>query len=182
FSFLTKPVDSSELSAGIEKIKKFTQPRRKTLVIVEDNEAEKLSITELLGHDDIDYVTFSTGASALAYLKHNPCDCVVLDLKLPDMSGFEVLEHIRIDEALQDLPVIVFTGRELSAEEDLRLHSMARSVVVKGVESPDRLLDETALFLHRIVANLPPEKQRMLDRLHRSDDALVGKKVLVVDE
>jgi CheY-like chemotaxis protein len=182
FSFLTKPVDSSELSAGIEKIKKFTQPRRKTLVIVEDNEAEQLSITELLGHDDIDIVTFSTGQSALAYLKHNPCDCVVLDLKLPDMSGFEVLEHIRIDEALQDLPVIVFTGRELSAEEDLRLHSMARSVVVKGVESPDRLLDETALFLHRIVANLPPEKQRMLDRLHSSDEDLANRTVLLVDD
>jgi hypothetical protein len=98
------------------------------------------------------------------------------------MSGFEVLEHIRIDEALRDLPVVVFTGRELSAEEDLRLHSMARSVVVKGVESPDRLLDETALFLHRIVANLPPEKQRMLDRLHSSDEDLANRTVLLVDD
>jgi len=80
------------------------------------------------------------------------------------------------------LPVVVFTGKELSPGEDARLRSLARSVVVKGVESPERLLDETALFLHRVVAELPPEKQRMLERLHRSDDALAGKRVLVVDD
>src|SRR6202043_2027370 len=84
--------------------------------------------------------------------------------------------------SVSDLPVVVFTGKELSLEEDTRLHNLARSVVVKGVESPERLLDETALFLHRVVGNLPVEKQKMLDRLHRSDDALVGKKVLVVDD
>ena len=106
----------------------------------------------------------------------------MLDLRLPDMSGFDVLERLRDTPALNDLPVVVFTGKELSPEEDARLHTLARSVVVKGVESPERLLDETALFLHRVVADLPPEKQRMLDRLHRSDDALVGKKVLVVDD
>jgi len=98
------------------------------------------------------------------------------------MSGFQVLEHIRDDEALRDIPVVVFTGKQLSAEEDARLHTLARSVVVKGVESPERLLDETALFLHRVVADLPPEKQRLLERLHSSDDDLMGKKVLVVDD
>ncbi len=82
-------------------------------------------------------------------------DCVVLDLRLPDISGFEVLERFSDDDALCDLPVVVFTGKELTPEEDARLHSMARSVVVKGVESPERLLDETALFLHRVVADLP---------------------------
>ncbi len=109
-------------------------------------------------------------------------DCAVLDLRLPDMSGFEVLERIRDDHALRDLPVVVFTGKELSPEEDARLHTMARSVVVKGVESPERLLDETALFLHRIVTELPSDKREMLDRLHRSDEDLVGKPVLVVDD
>jgi CheY-like chemotaxis protein len=98
------------------------------------------------------------------------------------MSGFEVLEHLRDDASLADLPVVVFTGKELSPEEDARLHMLARSVVVKGVESPERLLDETSLFLHRVIADLPPEKQQMLDKLHRSDDDLVGKKVLVVDD
>ncbi len=94
-------------------------------------------------------------------------DCVVLDLRLPDMSGFEVLERLSETPALGDLPVVVFTGKELSPEEDVRLHTLARSVVVKGVESPERLLDETALFLHRVVTDLPEEKQKMLDRLHR---------------
>ena len=123
-----------------------------------------------------------TGAAALAALAEQPCDCVVLDLRLPDMSGFEVLERISQDTALADVPVVVFTGRELSPEEDAQLHTLARSVVVKGVESPERLLDETSLFLHRVVSDLPPEKQRMLERLHRSDDDLVGKSVLVVDD
>jgi CheY-like chemotaxis protein len=98
------------------------------------------------------------------------------------MSGFEVLEHVRDDKSLSDLPVVVFTGKELTPEEDAKLHMLARSVVVKGVESPERLLDETALFLHRVLADLPPEKQQMLDRLHRSDEDLVGKTVLVVDD
>jgi len=107
---------------------------------------------------------------------------VVLDLKLPDMSGFEVLDEMRRDSALADVPVVVFTGKELSPEEDSRLHSMARSIVVKGVESPERLLDETALFLHRVVTDLPVDKQRMLQLLHSSDEDLVGKTVLLVDD
>ncbi len=90
---------------------------------------------------------------------------MVLDLRLPDMSGFDVLDQLRAEASLSDIPVVVFTGRELSPEEDAQLHTMARSVVVKGVESPERLLDETALFLHRVVKDLPPEKQRMLERL-----------------
>jgi CheY-like chemotaxis protein len=124
----------------------------------------------------------ATGQEALETLEQQQFDCVVLDLRLPDMSGFEILEHFRDTPSLCDLPVVVFTGKELTPEEDARLHSLARSVVVKGVESPERLLDETGLFLHRVVADLPPEKQRMLDRLHRSDDALLGRKVLVVDD
>src|SRR5206468_6768028 len=115
-------------------------------------------------------------------LRRRSFDCVVLDLRLPDMTGFEVLETIREDATLCDVPVVVFTGRELSAEEDSRLHSMARSIVVKGVESPERLLDETALFLHRVVTDLPPEKQRMLERLNSSDEDLVGRTVLLVDD
>jgi CheY-like chemotaxis protein len=123
-----------------------------------------------------------TGAEALERLLAQPYDCVVLDLRLPDMTGFELLEQLRVHDDLRDLPVVVFTGRELSAEEAARLHTLARSVVVKGVESPERLLDETALFLHRVYADLPEDKQRMLDRLHRSDEDLVGRTVLVVDD
>jgi CheY-like chemotaxis protein len=164
------------------RIKQYAAQRRKRLLVVEDNQAEQLTIQALLGYEDIDITSAATGAEALAAVNNQAFDCIVLDLRLPDMSGFEVLERFRDTPALSDLPVVVFTGKELSPEEDARLHRLARSVVVKGVESPERLLDETALFLHRVVADLPPEKQRMLEQLHRSDDALVGKKVLVVDD
>jgi CheY-like chemotaxis protein len=163
-------------------LKAYAQPRRKHLLLVEDNEAERLSVTALLGHDDIDITSVGSGSEALAALRQNAADCVVLDLSLPDMSGFEVLEQIRDDAEIGEVPVVVFTGRELSAEEDATLHSMARSVVVKGVESPERLLDETALFLHRVVADLPAAKQATLQDLHSSDEDLVGETVLLVDD
>jgi CheY-like chemotaxis protein/signal transduction histidine kinase/HAMP domain-containing protein len=182
FSFVTKPSTPEGLEAAFARIKEYVAPRRKRLLVVEDNPAEQLSIRELLGYDDIDVSVATTGREALAVLEDEPFDCVVLDLRLPDMSGFEVLERLRDTPSLSDVPVVVFTGKELSPEEDARLHTLARSVVVKGVESPERLLDETALFLHRVVSDLPIEKQKMLDRLHRSDDALIGKKVLVVDD
>jgi CheY-like chemotaxis protein len=182
FSFMTKPTTTEGLEEALSKITDYVKPRRKRLLVVEDNAAERLSITELLGHDDIDISMVETGSDAIAALRDDPSDCVVLDLRLPDMSGFEVLEQIRDDEALANVPVVVFTGRELSPEEDAQLHTMARSVVVKGVESPERLLDETALFLHRVVSDLPAEKQRMLERLHSSDENLVGQKVLLVDD
>jgi HAMP domain-containing protein/CheY-like chemotaxis protein/signal transduction histidine kinase len=182
FSFVTKPTTSEELGQVLTRIKVYSLPHRKRLLIVEDNAAEQLSIRELLGHDDIDVHTVTTGSEALSRIENESFDCVVLDLRLPDMSGFDVLEKLREMPHLSDLPVVVFTGKELTPEEDARLHVLARSVVVKGVESPERLLDETALFLHRVVADLPVGKQKMLERLHRSDDALVGKKVLVVDD
>jgi CheY-like chemotaxis protein len=106
----------------------------------------------------------------------------VLDLRLPDISGFDLLEEIGADPGLSELPIVVFTGRELSADEDAQLHSMARSIVVKGVESPERLLDETALFLHRVLDDLPKSKQRMLERLRDSDEQLTGRTVLLVDD
>jgi signal transduction histidine kinase/CheY-like chemotaxis protein len=182
FSFMTKPTTKEGLEFALQRIRDYTQPRRKRLLVVEDNAAERMSITQLLGHDDIDIVPVETGGEALESLRSDPVDCVVLDLRLPDMSGFDLLEEVRKDPSLCDLPVVVFTGRQLSPEEDAQLHTIARSVVVKGVESPERLLDETALFLHRVVADLPPDKQRMLERLHSSDEDLVGRTVLLVDD
>ncbi len=182
FAFVTKPTTTEGLESALARIKEYAVPRRRRLLVVEDDPTEQLSITTLLGHDDIDIVTIDTGAEALAALHHHSFDCAVLDLHLPDMSGFEVLERLRDDVALSDLPVVVFTGKELSPEEDAQLHTLARSVVVKGVESPERLLDETALFLHRVISDLPLDKQQLLDRLHRSDDDLVDQKVLVVDD
>ncbi|WP_249135889.1 MULTISPECIES: HAMP domain-containing protein [unclassified Bradyrhizobium] len=182
FSFVNKPTTTEGVSAALSQIKEYAKPRRKRLLIVEDNAAEQMSIKALLDHVDIEILTTDTGAGALSTLRDNPCDCVVLDLRLPDMSGFEVLDQIRNDEALSNVPVVVFTGRELSAEEDAELHTMARSIVVKGVESPERLLDETSLFLHRVITELPVEKQRMLEKLNSSDEDLVGKTALLVDD
>jgi len=182
FGFLPKPTTAEGLDAALSRMKAYTTPRLRRLLVVEDNEAEQLSIAQLLGHDDVEIEAVGTGQEALAALRAQPFDCAVLDLRLPDMSGFDVLEHIKEDSRLSEVPVVVFTGKELSPEEDTRLHTLARSVVVKGVESPERLLDETSLFLHRVLADLPPDKQQMLDRLHRSDEDLVGKKVLVVDD
>ena len=182
FSFMSKPVNAHDLHAALTRIKDYATPRRKRLLLVEDNLVEQRSVAELIGHDDLDIIMAGRGAEALEILRQSPCDCVVLDLKLPDMSGFDVLEKIRDDAALSDLPVVVFTGRALSAEEDVKLHTMARSVVVKGVESPERLLDETALFLHRVVADLPAAKQQMIERLHSSDEDLLGQTALLVDD
>jgi len=182
FAFMTKPTTTDGIDQALTRIKEFTSERRKRLLVVEDNPAEQVSIQALLGYNDIDIEVVSSGSEALKKVVDEHFDCLVLDLRLPDMTGFEVLERLRDTPELSDLPVVVFTGKELSPEEDARLHTLARSVVVKDVESPERLLDETALFLHRVVAELPETKQKMLDRLHRSDEALVGRKVLVVDD
>jgi HAMP domain-containing protein/CheY-like chemotaxis protein/signal transduction histidine kinase len=182
FAFVSKPATREALDAALMRMKEYAKPRRKQLLIVEDNPGEQLSIRELLLHDDIDATVVSTGKEALEVIRTGSFDCMVLDLRLPDMTGFDVLERISESGESSDLPVVVFTGKELSPDEDTRLHALARSVVVKGVESPERLLDETALFLHRNVTTLPESKQKMLDRLHHSDEALVGKKVLVVDD
>ncbi|MBS0524225.1 MAG: response regulator, partial [Proteobacteria bacterium] len=182
FSYLNKPTTTEGLSAALNKISEYVKPRRKRLLIAEDNEAERFGVTELLSHPDIEIDTADTGQGALDKLRENRFDCMVLDLRLPDMSGFEVLEQMQADEALAELPVVVFTGRDLSPDEDARLHTMARSIVVKGAASPERLFDETALFLHQIAAALPADKQKLLERLHASDEMLAGRTVLVVDD
>jgi CheY-like chemotaxis protein len=182
FSFITKPTDGNELSSALERLRRYAEPQRRRLLVVEDNPAEQRSVAELLGHEDVELTLASSGGEALDLLRETAPDCVVLDLKLPDMTGFDVLERMRTDPTLAETPVVVFTGRELSVEEDARLQTMARRIVVKGVESPERLLDETALFLHRVIADLPPAKQEMLDRLHGSDEDLIGRTVLVVDD
>ncbi|MGH8577040.1 MAG: response regulator, partial [Gammaproteobacteria bacterium] len=143
---------------------------------------ESQSIVELLSHTDIGITAVASGAEALAALRDQTFDCCVLDLRLPDMSGFELLEQMQGDPGLRDLPIIVFTGKDLTGEEEQQLKTMAKSIVLKDVQSPERLLDETALFLHRVVADLPEPKRQMLERLHGSNEALRGRRVLVVDD
>ena len=182
FAFVTKPTTTEGLEAAITRIREYSAPRRKRLLVVEDDPAQRLSIEALLGHDDIEVELVSTGEEAIAAIEDQAFDCMVLDLRLPDMTGFELLDQLNKLPFGKELPIVVFTGKDLTPDEDATLHMLARSVIVKDVESPERLLDETALFLHRVVADLPADKQLMLDRLHRSDEALIGRKVLVVDD
>jgi CheY-like chemotaxis protein len=115
-------------------------------------------------------------------LRERPFNCCVVDLRLPDMTGFELLDQIQADSALRDLPIVVFTGKALTDEEEARLRMVAKSVVLKDVRSPERLFDETALFLHRVVSDLPEPKRQLLERLHGSNEVLRGRRVLVVDD
>jgi CheY-like chemotaxis protein len=115
-------------------------------------------------------------------MREDAVDCVVLDLSLPDMSGFQLLDDVQKDPELREIPIVVFTGRDLSADEEARITRMAKSIVLKGAQSPERLLDETALFLHRVISDLPAQQRRMLENLHTSNEALAERKVLVVDD
>jgi CheY-like chemotaxis protein/signal transduction histidine kinase/HAMP domain-containing protein len=182
FSFMTKTVTTDSLEEAFDRLKSFTNTRLRQLLVVEDDPAEQMSVSELLGHSDVEITTAVTGAEALVKMKAATFDCVVLDLKLPDMTGFELLAEVQKEPRLRDTPIIVFTGRELSDSEETELRKKAKSIVLKGVRSPERLLDETALFLHRVIADLPPSKQLMIENLHESDEPLHGRKVLVVDD
>ncbi|HEU5135148.1 MAG TPA: response regulator [Steroidobacteraceae bacterium] len=182
FSFMTKPTTIEGLESVFTRIQEFIEPRVRELLVVEDDSAERMSIAALIEASDIRISTAESGARALELLRERKFDCVILDLKLPDISGFELLSEIQRDETLRDVPIVVFTGRELTHEEETELRQRAKSIVLKGVQSPERLLDETALFLHRKVSDLPEAKQRMIERLHESDEPLRNRKVLVVDD
>ncbi|HVT07666.1 MAG TPA: response regulator, partial [Polyangia bacterium] len=182
FSYLAKPATTNELEGALDRLKGYLVPHTKRLLIVEDNDRERQSIVELLAHDDIEIQGVGSGAEALEALRSQSFDCCVVDLRLPDMSGFELLEKVQGEATLRDIPIVVFTGKVLDEKEEARLRQVAKSIVLKDVQSPERLLDETALFLHRVIADLPEEKRRMIEKLHRSTDALRGRKVLVVDD
>jgi HAMP domain-containing protein/CheY-like chemotaxis protein/GAF domain-containing protein len=183
FSYLIKPSTTDELKRAADRMLEYAQSSRRELLVVEDNEIERQSIVELLSHGSVDITTAASGAEAWQALRGDArFDCVVLDLRLPDISGFELLERIRQEADLRDLPIVVFTGKDLTEDDEVQLLRMAESVVLKGVQSPERLLDETSLFLHLVESELPPAKQEMLKRLRQTDEALVEKKVLVVDD
>ena len=182
FSYIVKAPTTDILESGMVRIKEFSVPRARRLLIVEDNDIERESIIALLGYEDIEIIAVATGADTLKLMLETPFDCVVLDLRLPDMTGFELLEKIHAQPSLIDVPVVVYTGKDLSADEQNRLKAMAKSIILKDVQSPERLLDETSLFLHRVVTDLPPEKQKLWNDLHGSNEVLRGRRILVVDD
>ncbi len=182
FAFLVKEPTTAALEVAFDKIKAFSGPRTKRLLVVEDNDIERKAVVELLGGKDIEIVEAACGDEAFATMRTTPVDCIVLDLRLPDMTGFEWLDKVKASPDLAHIPVVVFTGKDLSRQEQKKLNLMAKSIVLKDVQSPERLLEETALFLHRVVTDLPAAKQAMLERLHNSAKVLRGRKVLVVDD
>jgi CheY-like chemotaxis protein len=177
-----KPATTDDLENALERLKTYAKPHTKRLLVVEDNEIERQGIVELLAHDDIEITAVGTGGEALHMLFESSFDCCVVDLRLPDMSGLDLLERVQADQRLRDVPMVVFTGKALSPEEEDRLKQLSTSVVLKDVQSPERLFDETALFLHRVISDLPETKRQLLDRLYRSTEMLRGHRVLVVDD
>jgi signal transduction histidine kinase/DNA-binding response OmpR family regulator/HAMP domain-containing protein len=182
FACVVKEPTTDVLEAAFDRIKAFASTSTRRLLVVEDDAVERSSVVSLLDHDDIEIAAVGSGEDALAALRERSYDCVVLDLRLPDVTGFELLERMQAEPAMAGVPVVVFTGKDLSDAEVGRLKAMAKSIVFKVVQSPERLLDETALFLHRVVTDLPPDRQRMLERLHGGNEMLRGRKVLVVDD
>jgi CheY-like chemotaxis protein len=180
--FLSKPISQEQLDGVFATIGEFLLRDIKTLLIVEDDSGLRHSVRQLLGGSDVKISEAARGDAALALLREARFDCMILDLTLPDMTGFELLNKINQDKTVSKCPVIVYTGKALSEEENAELLKYASSVIIKGVKSPERLLDETALFLHRVVADMPAEKQHTIRLLHDRDAVFSGKHVLVVDD
>jgi HAMP domain-containing protein/CheY-like chemotaxis protein/signal transduction histidine kinase len=182
-AFLEKPLTKEALDAAFGEITAFIERRPRRLLVVEDDDLQRQAIVELLGgDDDVDIDAVGSTDDALKLIEEKRYDCVVLDLKLPGTDGFELLERVRGDERCRDLPIVIYTGKELTRKEETRLRKYAEAIIVKDASSPERLLDETSLFLHRVESKLPQGKRRMLEQLHRSDDVFRDKKVLIVDD
>jgi HAMP domain-containing protein/CheY-like chemotaxis protein/signal transduction histidine kinase len=181
-TFLVKSEDRDQLSDAFDSIKEFNDRKMRTLLIVEDDDVQRDTLVELIGDRDVEITAVASGGEALSQLSSKQYDCIVLDLGLHDMNGLDFLEKMRADAAMSQVPVIIYTGKELSKAEEAELRKLAQTIIIKDVKSPERLLDETTLFLHRVESALPPEKQRLLDQLHRSDPTLKGKQALIVDD
>jgi tubulin-specific chaperone A len=180
--FITKPVGMEQLEGVYRKIESIVSKKVKNLLIVEDNDVQREAIVELIGDGDIDITEVSTGQDAYEQLKTGNFDCMILDLGLPDMSGIDLLLKIRDDEEIVHIPIIVYTARELTKEEEVLISKHAEKIIIKGSKSPERLLDETVLFLHRIEADLPEEKRKILKMIHDKESILENKKILLVDD
>ena len=181
-AYLEKPVSKEALDEAFGRIRTFLDERVRRLLVVEDDETQRNAIVELVGAEDVTITAVGTAEEALRELSETHYDCMVLDLGLQDMSGFDLLERVKSDDSMSSIPIIIYTGKTLTPAEETRLRKYAETIIVKDVKSPERLLDETALFLHRVEAKLPDQKRRMLEQLHTADSIFAGKKVLIVDD
>jgi CheY-like chemotaxis protein/signal transduction histidine kinase/HAMP domain-containing protein len=181
-SYINKPVSREMLQEEFTRIQKFLMGGKRSLLVVEDDMAQREAIVSLIGDSDVRIVTAETGKEAMDALTEQHFDCMVLDLTLPDISGFDLLDQIGKQQQLRDLPIVIYTAQELSRKEVTKLKRYAKTIVVKDARSPERLLDETALFLHRSQASLPDVQRRILEEIHALDSGLAGRKVLIVDD
>jgi CheY-like chemotaxis protein len=181
-SYLNKPVSKEALQEEFTRIQKFLLGGKRSLLVVDDEPAQRDSIVALIGDSDIHIVAVETGQAALDALREQHFDCMVLDLTLPDISGFDLLDIIGKNESLRDLPVVINTAKDLNRKEVAKLKRYAKTIVIKDARSPERLLDETALFLHRSQASLPEAQRKMLEEIHAAEGGLAGRKVLIVDD
>ncbi|HLX69345.1 MAG TPA: HAMP domain-containing protein [Verrucomicrobiae bacterium] len=178
--YLVKSENKDTLQAAFGELKGFVERPVRNLLLVEDDEIQQMSIRDLIGNGDVKTTVVASGKDALEALHTGKFDCMVLDLGLPDMSGVELLEKIKNEPRSRSVPIIIYTARDLLHEEEIRLRRLAENIVLKDVRSPERLLDETALLLHRNAAKLPDRQRKMLETLHQG--VLEGKKVLLVDD
>ena len=180
--YMLKPVKRDELIEAFRKLEtRFTQKMRRVLV-VEDDVVQADAVQRLLGSRDVETVWAATAAECLELLRSTTFDCMVLDLSLPDASGYSLLQTLSAEERYAFPPVIVYTGRELSSDEEQQLRRYSKSIIIKGAKSPERLLDEVALFLHQVVADLPAEKQRIVEKSPNRDAALEGRNILIAED
>lgn len=181
--YLRKPVDQNDLKSALEKIHRLETSATKRLLVVEDDPGLRSAVLKMMSGPSIEIETADTGKMALEKLQSNTFDCMILDLGLPDVPGFEVLDKMKKDNNMKKIPVIIFTGQDLSAEQTAQLEQYSASIVVKSAKSMDRLLDETALFLHKVEKALP-EKQRPVQQreVNGAEGPIEGKKVLLVDD
>ncbi|MGO8880254.1 MAG: response regulator, partial [Desulfomonilaceae bacterium] len=182
FAFLTKPVGREELEEVFVRISDIAKKPDKRILVVEDDDNDSKAIVEMIEGNDVKITVVGTGQKALVALKENKFDCMILDLGLPDMSGLDILKEMEKSPESQQMPVIVYTGKDLTKLQENQLKKMAKRVIVKNVNSPERLLAATSLFLHRTVSRLPEEKRRILEKLYQSDTSLENRKALVVDD
>jgi CheY-like chemotaxis protein/HAMP domain-containing protein len=180
--YLQKPVDNASLEMAFSRIESVITGQHRRLLVVEDELITRKSIIELMAADDVDIEAVDSGEAALELLNKEHFDCLILDLSLNGMSGFELLEQMRKDPKMSQIPVVIYTSKELGKEEDLLLQRYTDSIILKGARSMERLLAETTLFLHQVQEKLPEKKQEILRKIQSREDVLSGKTVLIVDD
>ena len=180
--YALKPVNREQLIAALRLLEaKFSQ-RLKRLLIVEDDQRQRESMRALLDNGGVDIICVENSADALVQLRAATFDCMVMDLNLPDASGYELLETMAGHDEVSFPPVIVYTGRSLSRDEEHKLRRHSKAIIIKDARSPERLLDEVTLFLHQVEGDLPADRQRMLQSIRARESSFEGRRILVVED